>query len=1246
MPSLSALGEFKASFNNIAGEKASFESEGLPFDDLVLPDTEAVPLEAPPGAAGQTGDFPADEAQEEVGSSLDGVSDFNFSDFLNVKPDDLNSPPPDDETADEEFQKNLAINDELLSGLSDELETGTADFDDGSESFGDTLDLGDESPENSSDFETESAGSDFDFSDESPETGLDIESESFGDALDLGDENSESSLDIEGESFDDVLDLGDESPESSSDIENESAGGDFDFGDESLESALDIEGESFDDVLDISDESPESSSDIESESAGSDFDFGDESLENTLDIDSRGSALDLGGENADGSFTPGDVSFDLGDEDTGDEQGLSGEGTGDEPDLSGEDFDLGSGDTGDELNLSGDNSDFGSDNLDTSTDLPDFDLGAEDAGEMPEFELPEAEALESGAEISGDEPDLGGDSFEPGAGLPDFDIGTEDTGEIHEFELPESEPLESGAEISDDEISGGDISGTEELIPDAGEETAGAEEDLDLDSLNLGDETEITAGDGFESFNLGGEEAAPVDLGSETEPAEGEDHGEHDFTLPGIDDLFDKGLKDTKTKPAARAKAKTEDTEEVEEIRLSNEDLENLRKTLSGYPLNLRIACQELIAEQVLAPDQLSKLIRLLVEGAPAREAASLAGQILDRKITIPKGFEKSTGEALEAEQASFAYIFVHNFLPVLRLFAVIAVLAACVFYLGYRFIYSPLKAESIYRRGYERIAAGEYQRANDLFRDAFSIHRKKNWFYQYAEGFRDERRYLLAEEKYEELLRHYPRDKKGVLDYSNLQTNYLMNYEKAERILLQELLDFAPDDREGLTALGDNYLAWADSNPSRYADKYEDARFAYARLLGRYGWQAPVVERMLRYFIRTDNLKEILPLKDWFDANSKRQLSAPALAELGGYLLDKQLEKVRGVPDEYVESIEGVRAMLLQAVRLNPGLPEPHYHLARYYGNLGNIHEERLTLENSIRTFNNAREESVKRRIYRIDAHRRYANVLANNREFFPAEEQLVRGINLYEEYLARNLISPSPQQGRLYADLGDLEYFVKSGNMGMALNYYHRSEQNGWSPPEIQYRMGAAYYQLEEWKSALEYLFKASADLPLNRRLLFALGNAAIKRGDYFAAQGYYNRLLDLLENQRSRLTVLLPNDRPDFLEVGERIMMARNNAGVAHEALAKQTGNISYRSRALVFYAESARAWDAITRNPASMVRLRPSGDLNTPGINLGFLNANNALRPAGGYEPEIFVRIDKDVLEPSRWEELAPASVFGF
>jgi tetratricopeptide (TPR) repeat protein len=327
----------------------------------------------------------------------------------------------------------------------------------------------------------------------------------------------------------------------------------------------------------------------------------------------------------------------------------------------------------------------------------------------------------------------------------------------------------------------------------------------------------------------------------------------------------------------------------------------------------------------------------------------------------------------------------------------------------------------------------------------------------------------------------------------------------------------------------------------------------------------------------------------------------------------------------------------------MDPTLPEPHYHLARYHNSLRNTHEERLTLENAIRAFDLAPTEDVRRRLNRVDAHYRYANLLINNREFFPAEENLVKGINLYQDYVSRNLITPTPQLGRLYATKGDLVYFTQAGDVQAALNDYHDAERYGWSPPEVQYRMGAAYYHLENWGRAFDYLFKASTEMPLNRRMLYALGNTAYKRGNFFAAQGYFDRLIDTLENQRNRLPVLLPNDRPEFQELGERLMMARNNAGVVYEALADQTGNREFRSRALYLYAESARAWDSITRNPVTMERMRLTDMPGAPSVNPGFLNANNAMRSTSNYTPQIFIRIDKDALEPSRWEELAPFSL---
>jgi tetratricopeptide (TPR) repeat protein len=734
--------------------------------------------------------------------------------------------------------------------------------------------------------------------------------------------------------------------------------------------------------------------------------------------------------------------------------------------------------------------------------------------------------------------------------------------------------------------------------------------------------------DAFDGFNLGGEDA--------NEGKEAAMSAMEDFSLAGIDDVFGAAT----TIPGIDVddlSANTETPEDtVEEIRLDENEFSLLQNTIQSYPLNLRIAIEEIIAEQAVSPDLMSSLIKLLVRGGAAKEAASIAGKILGRPIPIPNGFEKKTGEALEEEQASLSYIFVHKFLPVLRFFLIIALLAASLFYLAYEFIYTPLHANSIYKQGYELIPKGSYAQANERFKRALQLHRQKNWFYKYAEAFRDERQYLYAEEKYDELLRYYPKDKKGALDYAVMETYYLRNYAKADRIIRLNVLEYAIDDKDGLLALGDNNLLWGEVDPSRY----EEARGAYARLLERYGWQDPIVERMLKYFIRVDNLGEVLPLQQYFMSDPKRRkISAPTLAELGGYLMDKRFEDVRGVPDEHISQIEGIKDILIRAVQADPALPEAHYHLARYYNRFGNNLEEQETLEIAARAFDYAPEESIARTRYRLNTQRRLAELLISNREFFAAEEQLVKGIGIYEDAVSRHFLSRSPEFGRLYADLGDLEYFTKLGNMSQALDYYLQAERNGWAPPDVQYRMGAAYYQQEQWVLALDRFFEVSSVMPLNRRLLNALGNVSYMRGDYYHAQGYYNRLLEILDAERARFPMLMPNDRPEHMELAERIMTARNNLAVALEALTKITGDRSYRSRALGLYAESSRAWDSITRNPETMVRAG-AGSFSTPGVNLAFLNSRNTLYPEPEYEPQIYIQIDKDIQEPSDWESLIP------
>ncbi|MDR0685712.1 MAG: tetratricopeptide repeat protein, partial [Spirochaetaceae bacterium] len=669
----------------------------------------------------------------------------------------------------------------------------------------------------------------------------------------------------------------------------------------------------------------------------------------------------------------------------------------------------------------------------------------------------------------------------------------------------------------------------------------------------------------------------------------------------------------------------------MEPISLTEKQLQQLLDTIASYPLNLRIVCEKIIVEEFVDPSLLSQFIKLLIRGGNAREAAALAGKILKKNIPLPKGYK--TGEELEAEQFSFVYIFFHKFFPVIRLSLLIAVLAASVTYLSYQLIYKPVHAYLIYKNGYELVEEGEYTLGNQRFEDAFAVHPVKKWFYRYAELFRDERQYLYAEEKYDQLLLNYPNDKKGTLDYAAMETDYLRNYEKADRLIRTNILDYRLNDREGLLALGDINLAWGEYEPLRY----EEARIAYAKYMTSYGQTDPLLERMMLYFIRTDKLGEVIPLQNYFMSRPKAQVSAPSLAELGGYLLDKRFEVVKGVPDEYIEEIQNVKDVLLRAVGKDFSLPEAHYHLARYYNSYGAAEEERQTLEIAAASFDTARPESPERTKYRVDTQRRIARLLIEGGEFISAEEALAKGVNIMEDAVERRVVERSPEFGELYAYLGDLSYFTKSGDMREAEALYLKAEENGWSPPEMQYRLGSAYYHLGDYASAMNRFFNVSMETPYNRRLLNALGNVSYMRSDYEAAAGYFKRLAGMLESDRNRFPALLPRDRPEHREIAERLMVARNNLGVTYNALAAVKGNPAYRAAALGELSEAVRYWDALERNPQTLIRAGIT-DPAVPGASLPYLNIQNTLYPTQGGNGLLFMQIDKDLADNSWWESL--------
>ena len=137
--------------------------------------------------------------------------------------------------------------------------------------------------------------------------------------------------------------------------------------------------------------------------------------------------------------------------------------------------------------------------------------------------------------------------------------------------------------------------------------------------------------------------------------------------------------------------------------------------------------------------------------------------------------------------------------------------------------------------------------------------------------------------------------------------------------------------------------------------------------------------------------------------------------------------------------------------------------------------------------------------------------------------------------------------------------------------------------------------------------------------RNLLLAMANTLSLRGDDYAAQGYYDQLLDTLDLQIAEQGMVFPQTNIKDYDVVNTYLSASNNYGVTLYRLAKRTGNSALNAQAIVQFSQSIRAWDALTRNQSTMVRLG--------GSNLAEMNIQYITHPIPEFEPSIYTEISK-------------------
>lgn len=877
---------------------------------------------------------------------------------------------------------------------------------------------------------------------------------------------------------------------------------------------------------------------------------------------------------------------------------------------------------------------------DASMDLPSFDSFDEAAPEESaseggsteleelgdlDFEIPEEAPAETAGETEAAEP---AESSEEDSGIPDglFDAGDFDLGGA--AEVGDTPDFSAEDEIPDYDTSG--------LDDEGGEEAAEGDENALLEVFDTSEMEGMDFGIQDTDSQLGGGGEGDFELGSHDDFAmEGE------FEIPGFSDVTtakeEKSSKpklatgkDKTKKPKGKGKNKDLDepdfseaaeSEDLPPNTLSDAQYKVFLKNLSEYPLNVRLAFEDFIVQDEFTDDAEFEIIEKILNKAPARTVAGMLEKMLDTSIPIPRDFEHRTAAEYEAYKKSLSYQLRNKIIPGVLLGLLLTIVGWGLVKFTNYCIYRPLKANSLYKQGYALLQADEYPQAEMRFEEAVKKRINKKWFFKYARGYREHKQYQRAGNMYQNILSYFRHDKMAGLEYADMELNDLANYERAEEIVRREVLDYHINDADGILKLGDVFLEWGtEKDPS----KLELAREQYATLIQLYKPTDLYMSRMMRYFIRTDNLREVIQMQKTFE-NREKSLGSDDWTELSGYLLDKYYGAL-APSEEYLRfEIEGLRGLLLRAVKTNPDNPIAQYNLAKYFLKTNETSAIESTLQRAIEKFNTV-PSMKKRDLYKyIDSYRLLGEHYIGTADYLQAQEQFAEGISLFTTERDNAGFEGTPAIGKLYEDMGDIKYTI-SGDYDDALFNYKYSVELENDSPSIRYRIGYIQYKKKNYSEALGAFMKAGDGNVKERNLMLAMANTLYLRGDDYAAQGYYNQLIDELDDNIAENGLVLPQANVKDYDLINTYLYASNNYGVTLYKLAKRTGNSALNAQAMVQLSQSVRAWDALTRNQQSMVRLE--------GSNLAEQNIKYITHPIPEFEPSVYTDISKTLLDNER------------
>jgi tetratricopeptide (TPR) repeat protein len=257
------------------------------------------------------------------------------------------------------------------------------------------------------------------------------------------------------------------------------------------------------------------------------------------------------------------------------------------------------------------------------------------------------------------------------------------------------------------------------------------------------------------------------------------------------------------------------------------------------------------------------------------------------------------------------------------------------------------------------------------------------------------------------------------------------------------------------------------------------------------------------------------------------------------------------------------------------------------------------------------------------VDTLIRLGEYYSGQDEWITAQETLDEARRRYEEAKGARFLSPEPELARVYARLGDVEYYV-GGNLDRALTLYDRAAGDGFMSDDLAYKRGYIHYRNGRYDQAAEHFFTVGGSNPLaaDRNVLYARGNTLYHRGNFFGGEAFYRELLNDLTRQRDRIENLLVRENPDHEALIEYMIKAENNLAIALYRQSQRDATEGDK------FSESLALLESSAQRSENMARDFETGE-RAAGTNLAYLNMREILYPSSNFEPQIYEALPRDL-----------------